>query len=62
MEICEQSAQGISHERKVREAWQAAKAKEDEKVSEGVDGNEEGTEVDVIIGREVGDLEAKCKR
>jgi hypothetical protein len=56
MEIWRQFAQRMSHERRVGEAG------EGERVSEGVDGNGEGGKVDLIIGREVGDLEDEFER
>jgi hypothetical protein len=46
----------MSHERRVGEA------REIERVTEGMDGNGEGREVDLIIGREVGGLEEKFER
>jgi hypothetical protein len=55
MEIWRQFVQ-MNHERRVGEAG------EGERVAEGVDGNGEGREVDLIIGREVGDLEDKFER
>jgi hypothetical protein len=58
IEIWRQYAQRMSHERRVGEA------REDERVAEGVDGNGngEGREVDLIIGREVGGLEEDFER
>jgi hypothetical protein len=60
MEIWRQFAQ-MSHERRVGEAGEA---RECERVTEGVDGNGngEGREVDLIIGREVGGLEEGFER
>jgi hypothetical protein len=64
MEIWRQLAQRMSHERRVGEVGEAGEAREDERVAEGVDGNgnEEGREVHLIIGREVGGLEDKFER
>jgi hypothetical protein len=51
----------MNHKRRVGEAGEAGEAREVERVAEDVDGNGhgEGREVDLIIGREVGDLEDK---
>jgi hypothetical protein len=56
MEIWRQFTQRMSHERRVGEAG------EGERVAEGMDGNGEGREVDLIIGREVGSLEDEFER
>jgi hypothetical protein len=66
MEIWRQYAQ-MSPKRRVGEAGEAGEAREareGERVAECVDGNgnEEGREVDLIIGREVGGLEDKLER
>jgi hypothetical protein len=63
IEIWRQSAQ-MSHEKRVGKAWEAAEAGEGERVAEGVDGNGngEGRDVDLIIGREVGGLEDEFER
>jgi hypothetical protein len=56
MEIWRQFAQRMSHERRIGEA------REGERVAEGVDGNGEGREVELIIGREVGSLDDQFER
>jgi hypothetical protein len=61
MEIWRQFVQ-MSHERRIGEAGEAGEARESERMAEGVDGNGEGGEVELIIGREVGDLEDKFER
>jgi hypothetical protein len=52
----------MSHERRVGEAGEAGETREGERVAEGVDGNGEGGKVDLIIAREVGDLEDEFER
>jgi hypothetical protein len=63
MEIWRQFAQ-TRHERRTGEAGEAREAREGERVAEGVDGNGngEGREVDLIIGREVEGLEDEFER
>jgi hypothetical protein len=60
MEIWRQFAQ-MSHERR---AGEAGEARESERMAEGVDGNgnREGREVELMIGREVGSLEDEFER
>jgi hypothetical protein len=52
----------MSHEKRIGEAGEAGEAREDERVAEGVDGNGEDMDVDLIVGREVGDLEEEFER
>jgi hypothetical protein len=52
----------MNHERRVGEAGEAGEAREGERVAEGVNGNGEGREVELIIGREVGGLENEFER
>jgi hypothetical protein len=61
MEIWRQFAQ-MSHEKRVGEAGEAGEAREGERVAEGVDGNGESGEVELMIGRDAGGLADKFER